>query len=301
MFMATKRHFELVCRQMKLFAAFWERRSGSVIQKVMLPGSPMQSASGSSAASTAAPAMLPGRPMQSASGSGAAGTAAPPSAMIHGATPQLPDPPCPFPVAPIPVLDAKGARELWEQTKRWVDNCRANISAEVYLKLWGVTQQELDEWYNDWHGGHDKSLKMTVWLRRRVMWLDTRKLVQLVRLLDPDNYPETLRMSKIVIDGWYTGAITSHENTDFLRARCNQLGTDGILRDDVKRSVEDMQARLPATYLQELGIDADTLDAWKNGRPGRTLKLSGYALTNKLRFIIEKSLHNATRLALPQP
>jgi len=108
-------------------------------------------------------------------------------------------------------------------------------------------------------------------------------------------------MNKAKIDGWYTGAIPSNENTDFLRARCIQLSINGILWEDVKRSVEDMQVRLPGTYLHELKIDKGTLDAWKNGRSWKSPQTSGFALTNNLRARIATSLAQAERLALPQP
>jgi len=283
---------------MKLCAKLRERQSGAMTAKVVLPGLAMPPASGSSAAAAAArSAMLPGLAMQPASGSSAAAAAARSVAI------ELPDPLCPFPVGPYPVLDEKGARDLWQKTKRWIDTCRKDTSAEIYLKQWGITQQALDEWYNgqdNWRTQHDKSLAMTVLLRRKIMWLDTRQMVQRVRLLDPLNYANILRMDKAIIDNWYTGALTSHESTDILRATCNQSCTNGILWQDVKRLVEDMQTRLPQTYLQELQIDQKTLDDWKNGRLLSTLQSSEYMLTNKLRARIEKSLSRAQHLALPR-
>jgi len=163
--------------------------------------------------------------------------------------------------------------------------------------MWDISDETFTEWYRgpvDWNGQYTKSLNTTVWLRRRIMWLDTRKLVNLVRKLDPNSYAQTLQMSKIDVDNWCTGAVTSYENTDLLRLKCSELGTSGILRDDVRKSVEELQIRLPETYLQVLQVDAENLEAWKNGRRGTTAKLSGFILTNHLRLAIAKSLRPAT-------
>jgi len=149
--------------------------------------------------------MRPGHPIQQALGSSAS-IAVPVSIMragqgaskqsrtsVHGSChtcqchPTITRSPCPTPVAPHPALDERVARELWTKTKVWVNSCCINVLAEIYLRQWEVTQRALEEWYNgqdDWHDQHDKSLAMTVLLRRKIMWLHTRKMVQLVCLLD---------------------------------------------------------------------------------------------------------------------
>ena len=212
---------------------------------------------------------------------------------------QLTDRPCKYPVAPYPEFNETTARTLWVQTKKWVDQYVANLLPEVCMKNLKISQHDFDQWYHgndDWQNQPEKSMATTVMMRRKIMWLDTRKYVNLVREIDAHTYYTHLRMDKKVLDSWYTGELPSDVTTDFLRSRCYQLSINGIIWMDTTRLVRIFHVQYPNTFLQDLKTDQATLDTWMSGAN------STFHLTNEFRRNVLTATKRLGKLsAVPLP
>ena len=182
--------------------------------------------------------------------------------------------------APQVAASAPVSRTLWEQTKVWVDHHVANLLPAVYLQDLKISQQDFNQWYHgndDWQNQPEKSTATTVRLRHEIMWLDTRKYINLVREIDPLTYSTHLRMDKKDIDSWYTGEVPSDVTSTFLRKRCLELSINGIIWADTVRLVGILRLQYPTTCLRDLKTDQATLDAWTCGTN------STFQLTNEFR------------------
>ena len=176
-------------------------------------------------------------------------------------------------LAATPESQEEYARKLWQSTKTWADISDASEKQE-----WNFDRQE----FNNWHAGHDMSLATTTKIRQKIQLVHVKQFVGTVKELRRNSYWREMLIDKGTLDDWLAGTLISADITAQLIAQGKVLClSGGIVYEDVKRTVEMIRRRLPNTYLQDLHIDTQTLDAWISGETvtsRTTAKLRHYSV-----------------------
>jgi hypothetical protein len=184
------------------------------------------------------------------------------------------------------------AQELWHKVKLWVQQKLSGVMDDD-LKMFKVTRETMDAWCS----GADKSVSTTMHFRNRVFWMDTHKIVSLVREVSPHAYWQDLAVDKSIIDAWCNESMVDPEMTMTLLRRCKELCVRGVLYEHVKQKLGVFRTANPDSFARHLRVDLKTLDEWDTG------VAVTFEMTNDLRLRLaepENSARMHTRVQMPE-